>query len=206
MNQPMGLRERKKYATHRTLAATAVRLAAAHGLDQVTVEDIATEAGVSPRTFFNYFASKEDAVLIAYHDHEERTRQATDRFLAAPATTPALEALIQAIRPDIENIEADREEWLARMSVIEANPALVSRVIASQAGTQQTMVAAIAERTGLDPEKDLYPGLLFGVVGHAMQAAVRRWHAFGGEEPLTELIDQAWAALAAGLPDPGTSH
>ncbi|MFC6005415.1 TetR family transcriptional regulator, partial [Streptomonospora nanhaiensis] len=93
-----------------------------------------------------------------------------------------------------------------RMSVIEANPALVSRVIASQAGTQQTMVAAIAERTGLDPEKDLYPGLLFGVVGHAMQAAVRRWHAFGGEEPLTELIDQAWAALAAGLPDPGTRH
>ncbi|MBN6033278.1 TetR family transcriptional regulator [Amycolatopsis sp. 195334CR] len=203
MNQPTGLRERKKHATHRTLAAAAVRLAAAHGLDHVTVEDIAGEAGVSPRTFFNYFASKEDAVLMPYPDTEERTRRSVERFLAMPAHLSALAALVTAIRPDIELVEADREEWLARMSVIEANPALVSRVMASQADSNRALVAAIAERTGQDAEKDLFPSLLFGAVANAMQVSVRRWHAVGGEEPLTEFIDQACAVLTAGLPDPG---
>ncbi|MGC7097649.1 TetR/AcrR family transcriptional regulator [Amycolatopsis lurida] len=205
MTQPTGLRERKKHATYRTLAATAVRLAAERGLDHVTVEDIAGEAGVSPRTFFNYFASKEDAVLMPYPDNEERTRRSVDRFLAMPAHLSALEALVAAIRPDIELIEADREEWLARMSVIEANPSLVSRVMASQANSNQALINAIAERTGQDPEKDLFPGLLFGVVvATALQVAVRRWHAAGGEAPLTEFLDEVCAAIAAGLPDPGT--
>ncbi|AXB44177.1 TetR/AcrR family transcriptional regulator [Amycolatopsis albispora] len=206
MNQPTGLRERKKHATHRALASVAVRLAAARGLDQVTVEDIAGEAGVSPRTFFNYFASKEDAVLMPYPDNEERAQRSVERFLAAPAHLSSLEALVEAIKPDIESIEAEREDWLARLDVIERNSALVSRVIAAQASSNRAVVVAIAERTGLDPDRDLFPRLLFGVVANAMQAAVMRWHAFGGEEPLTELIDQACAAIAAGLPDPGEQN
>lgn len=60
-----GLRERKKRARRLALIDAAQRLVAEHGLDAVTVEMISAQAGVSPRTFFNYFESKDDAVLGA---------------------------------------------------------------------------------------------------------------------------------------------
>ncbi|MCL3860258.1 TetR/AcrR family transcriptional regulator [Actinotalea sp. K2] len=62
-NEPMGLRERKKRACREALIDASHRLVSEHGLDAVTVEAICSEAGVSTRTFFNYFESKDDAVL-----------------------------------------------------------------------------------------------------------------------------------------------
>ena len=59
-----GLRERKKAATRQALHEAAVRLAIAHGPDRITVEAVADEAGVSRRTFSNYFANKEEALLL----------------------------------------------------------------------------------------------------------------------------------------------
>lgn len=60
---PVGLRERKKRARREALIDATHRLVAEHGLDAVTVDAICADAGVSPRTFFNYFESKDDAVL-----------------------------------------------------------------------------------------------------------------------------------------------
>ena len=60
---PLPLRERKKAETWAALHEAAASLALEHGVDQTTVEAIAASAGVSPRTFFNYFEVKEDAIV-----------------------------------------------------------------------------------------------------------------------------------------------
>ncbi|WSK83689.1 TetR/AcrR family transcriptional regulator [Amycolatopsis sp. NBC_01286] len=198
---PPGLRERKKYETHRALAVAAVELVAERGLDAVTVEDIAATAGVSVRTFFNYFASKEDAVVIAYPDHLERTERAIGRFLAQPAEVSTLDALVTVMREEVADVGANPREWLARMTAVKQNPALFHRAVTMNAQQAEPLTAAIARRAGCDPG-DLYPSLLLAVVGGAMNAAMLRWRERGGEETVSALFDEAVASIAAGLPDP----
>ena len=61
---------------------------------------------------------------------------------------------------------------------------------------------ALAARTGLDPDTDLYPGLLAAVLGCALRVTLHRWYRRGGEEPIDRLFGEAVDALAAGLPGP----
>src|SRR5215475_9003160 len=89
MGDQPGLRERKKHATREAL-----RLAVAKGWEQVRVEDIAAEAGVSTRTFSNYFASKDAAFLATAYDRGERMRAA---LAARPAEEPLWPAVITAV-------------------------------------------------------------------------------------------------------------
>ncbi|WP_370948145.1 TetR/AcrR family transcriptional regulator [Amycolatopsis sp. cg5] len=198
----LSLRERKKFETHRTLARAAVELVAEHGLDKVTVEDIAAAADVSVRTFFNYFASKDDAVVIAYPDRDERTAAVVESLLAAPPEVSTMRALLDALDDDFKRIEANREEWLARMSIFEENLHLVSRMMVAQAESERQLVEAIAKRSGCDAEKDFYPLLLFSLLGAGMSAAIRRWHMLGGEGSLRDLLNEAMDAVANGLPEP----
>ena len=74
--EPSGLRERKKVATRHALGVAAMRLAIERGLENVLVEDIAEAAGVSTRTFNNYFASKYEAIcaLALRSRHADRRR------------------------------------------------------------------------------------------------------------------------------------
>src|SRR5919206_78804 len=80
-----GLRERKKVATREGLHEAAVQLAVEQGIDRVTVEAIADRAGVSRRTFSNYFASKEEAL---FHGDAERLGGVLDLVRAEPAELP----------------------------------------------------------------------------------------------------------------------
>ncbi|HET6286051.1 MAG TPA: TetR/AcrR family transcriptional regulator [Amycolatopsis sp.] len=204
MPEPVkGLRERKRLETHRALATTAVRLVAERGLDQVTVEDISAAAGVSPRTFFNYFASKEDAVVIAYADHVERSQRTIERFLAAPKEVRTPRAFIDAIKEDFTLVEENREEWLGRMRAIQENPTLHSRVVAMNHQTIAPTIEAIARRTGTDPEADLYPTLLLTTLGAAVNATLILWYQRDGKVSALDLLDEAVETLLAGLPEPG---
>lgn len=201
MSATPGLRERKKYKTHRALAVAAVRLVAERGLDAVTVEDIAAAADVSVRTFFNYFASKEDAVVIAVPDHLRRTERTIERFLALPAELPTLTALATAIRDDLDVIAENPREWLDRVTAMTQHPTLVHRSLAMNAEQIGPLTAAIARRSGCDAA-DLFPSLLLNAIGGALNAAIARWHERGGEGVVADLFDEAVASIAAGLPDP----
>ena len=80
------MRERKKLATRQALSAAALRLALEHGPQNVRVDDIAEAAGVSPRTYNNYFSSREQAIVVALAA-ERGQRVSRPRCASAPPTS-----------------------------------------------------------------------------------------------------------------------
>ncbi|MGY2085429.1 TetR/AcrR family transcriptional regulator [Blastococcus sp. SYSU DS0539] len=198
MTEP-GLRERKKQDTRAALAAATLELAVEHGLAAVTVEQIAARAGVSYRTFFNYFSAKEEALL-------RPTGSGGSTFaahlLAQDPSLAPLAAARAALHQELAALEDDRAAWHLRLTVIARDETLLPRLVELGATNEREMAAAIATRTGQDPERDLYPALLGAVLGCAVRVTLARWHRLEGRAPLLRLLDDALDALAAGLPDP----
>ncbi|MEV1333266.1 TetR family transcriptional regulator [Micromonospora costi] len=199
---PTSLRDRKKRQTRDALATAALRLVAERGLEQVTVEDISAAADVSSRTFFNYFPSKDDALL---GDHMVDSDRFTARLAQVPPAVPALAAVRAALSEVIDDMQADRERWLLRMAVVERNPALLPRLVAAGTEAERAVTAAVAARVGVPPEHG-FPVLVTTVTGAAFRTAMLRWAAAGGARSLSDLVDEAFDALAAGLPDPSPAH
>ena len=194
-----GLRERKKQATRLALHEAALRLVAEHDLDAVSVDDIADRADVSPRTFFNYFPSKVDAVLGL---DPEAPRQQADAFLARPADESPAQALRAVARAQAVEMAEDTELWPLRLKVIDAHPALLGHLAAAFGDAERVLAAAIAERTGTQVGVDVHPTLLAGVAGVAIRTSLHRWLASDFIASLPDLVDEAWDVLAAGLPAP----
>jgi AcrR family transcriptional regulator len=195
-----GLRERKKLATRLALHQAALELVAERGLDGVSVDDIAARADVSPRTFFNYFSTKDDAVLGLDPTATERLVAA---FRARPATESPVQAMRAVARAQAEEMAGETELWPLRLTVIDQHPVLVGRLAATFGESEHALAVAIAERTGTRLDADVYPGLLAATAGAAIRAALHLWgHAGDFTASLPDLVDQAWDVLAAGLPAP----
>ncbi|WP_320781232.1 TetR family transcriptional regulator [Streptomyces sp. CRN 30] len=150
-----GLRERKKRATRAALAEAAVRLAAEHGADHVTVEAISAAAGVSPRTFFNYFDTRDDAFLAIGPDVGERVRQAVQH---APAELSALEAVREALAVELREIERQHGLWSLHSRVLRTSPHLLVRHLGAHMADETGLAEAIALRVGRGPTAPGFPG------------------------------------------------
>ncbi|MEU5909462.1 TetR family transcriptional regulator [Micromonospora sp. NPDC047527] len=193
-----GRRDRKKAQTRAALTAAALRLVAERGLEHVTVEEISEAADVSSRTFFNYFACKDEALT---DDPALDGTPFVARLAAVPARVPALRAVRLALDEAIDAIQADRELWRLRLAVIAQNPALLPRLVAGNIATERDMVTIIANRLGVGPEH-AHPPLVVAVTAAAFRAALLRWASGDDTRPLRAFVDEAFTALAAGLPDP----
>lgn len=198
--QGLGRRERKKLETRKSLRAAALRLATDRGCAAVTTDEIAAAADVSPRTFFNYFSSKEEALAGQDPDQVDRLKAA---LVARPQDEPPLTSLRAIMLELAEELTERREEWQQRLALVRSDPLLLAASVASWNRAERALAEVVADRTGLDAHRDLYPSLAVGAVTSAMRAATMRWREEDGSElALTALVTEALDALAAGLPAP----
>ncbi|HZX07471.1 TetR family transcriptional regulator [Kribbella sp.] len=198
-----GLRERKKQETRIALSWAAVRLAVERGYGNVRIEDIAAEAGVSLRTFRNYFDSKADAIAAREVDRSLRiAEELRDR--------PAAEPLWVAIRAAIEKHFALGEEghggqrppddkWLAGIRLMMTEPALQGAVVRAYARAGEELAAAIADRTGTS---GLYPRLVAEVIGATRTVVIGEWLRADPPRSVADLLASALDQIEAGLPVP----
>ncbi len=199
MTGTLGLRERKKLGTRWALSDAALELALERGLENVTREDIANRAGVSLRTFNNYFAGKYEAIAFRQVD---RMRQSLAAFRQRPADEPLWSAITEAVlepleaegaadmRPTSDELAVIRD----LLSVRDLRDALTRDLFAD-------WVDAIAERTGTDPSRDMYPRLVAAVVRAVGETAMEAYATADPPMVYTELLRCGIADVAAGLPE-----
>ncbi|MFC1401629.1 MULTISPECIES: TetR family transcriptional regulator [Streptacidiphilus] len=202
----MGLRERKKAETRAALSWAAIRLTVERGFDQVKVEDIAEAAGVSPRTFNNYFSSKAEAVVARQFDRYLRIAEALSERPAEPLWDAITHAVLPQFGPDAETAAhpvGDAARWRAGVyAMIAQQPALQGEMLRAGSAAEARIAEAVAERTGTDPAKDLYPHLVAAAVLAAVNTALTHYLRSDPPVPVERLLTEAITRIAAGLPTP----
>jgi AcrR family transcriptional regulator len=192
----VGLRERKKEQTREALARAVLKLSKKRGFDNVTVEDIAAACDVSPRTFFRYFASKEDALFAS-----NTTRR--DMLLAAvneqPPELSVFDAFESAVRARVGEYEKERDELRLRHQITVSSVSLQSR----SAERSQSWEAHLVDELRASPRSqglsDFELRLVVAATLSALRLALDAWLSSDDSGELHELLDVGFRRLRSGL-------
>ncbi|MFJ8584513.1 TetR family transcriptional regulator [Streptomyces sp. NPDC093595] len=192
----VSIAQRKRQLVATELTEAALQLMASKGFEAVTIDEIATVAGVSKRTFFRYFASKEDVVVQFLAGMGEDIRA---ELAARPGGECPSVALRHAVWVPVAACADHSDRALRVVRLILGNPALHARFLERQAQWRDDLAAELGRRLGLDPGADLYPQMAAGMALTAFDAVLRRWSdSAGGQDP-AELTDRAFAVIASAL-------
>ncbi|MDT0611154.1 acyl-CoA-like ligand-binding transcription factor [Streptomyces lancefieldiae] len=191
----VSLAQRKRQLVSDELTEAALQLLALKGFDGVTIDEIATTAGVSKRTFFRYFASKEDVVVQFLTDMG--TGMSVE-LTARPGAEPPSVALKNAVSVPLADCAGHSDRALRVVQLILRTPALHARFLERQEQWHDDLAAQMAHRLGLAPD-DLYPRLAAGMALSAFNTVLRRWSDSDSAEDPVELTDRAFAVIAPAL-------
>jgi AcrR family transcriptional regulator len=173
MADQLGLRERRRRATSADIRGAAVRLAQARGFDKVTIDEICVEAGVSTRTFFNYFPNKESA--IAYGPSDIPPDLAADFVAAGPAPYSAVLAeLITLAAHHLRDLPPDRQQAVGMLELAKSTPAVLSAFLADLERFQNQLTNIVALRQGMRPDDEI-PALISALALTAVRSGLERW-------------------------------
>jgi hypothetical protein len=145
---------------------------------------------------------------VLFNGHEERAAGLRERVAAGLPGASALDALRAVLTEDSESMASelrslggDPAEWLRKMKAARTDPQVRAAQAASMSLIERSLAEGLAERLGADQENDPYPGVLAAAGVGIVRACLSFWAGHGGTVPLSELIDQAFQTLAAGLPE-----
>ena len=169
---PASLVVRKQEVVRDALAAAAESLFLTHGFEETTVEEIAQAAGVSRRTFFRYFESKEDVLAV----HAERFGEELYAALAArPLDEPPLLAIRNAIVPALEAGLRDRDVLRCTIRLLRETNSLRRVVLARRNRLEERVAALMAKRLGAGAAADS-PMLLAFLTRALLDTAFNAWY------------------------------
>ena len=200
-SEVLGLRERKRMQTRARIETAAVELALVDGFDQVTIDAVSERADISPRTFFNYFDSKEDAILGVQPPtiDEVLLAEHARRYADADLAGSLLGLIFLVMRPSL--IDTDLRE--KRMRIIRDNPSLLGRQflrITRMSEELKVSVQELLDAHSTAVGRPVLPGvadaLAMAAIG-AFRSAAHAWTRAGrtDDTSLIELEDHAAAIL-----------
>jgi AcrR family transcriptional regulator len=185
-----GLRERKKQATREALSMAALRLALERGIANVRVGDIAAAAGVSPRTYNNYFSNREQAICAL---GAQRALSIVSAFNERPATEPLAEALVHAM---VDRNEAQSEPDKDVFRLMMCDDVVRGEWFKATAAVHRPFADAIAARVGMDAAVDLLPTIVASTYEAAARSAMLFWLRPECAQPYAGVLRDALTLLA----------
>jgi AcrR family transcriptional regulator len=192
----LGGRQRRKLRTRRALVEAALRLFTERGFEQTRIEDITEAAGVSPRTFFHYFASKE---AVLHGDHPGDLEELAKGIAARPPDEPVLVSVREVMLEVLKRYGAEREVHRVRYQLTLQTPVLAAVALQQQQEWSELVASWAARRLGLDPRSDMRPALIADVCIAAARTAFAHWCVRGCVDDLCELTRESFRLLEAGL-------
>jgi AcrR family transcriptional regulator len=169
----MGLRERRHRQTSADIRDAAVRLARERGFDKVTVEEICTQAGISSRTFFNYFPNKESA--IAYGPSDIPAELVADFVAAGPATySVVLAELITLAAHHLRDVPPPRDLAEGCLELAKTSPAVLSAFLAELERFQNHLTDIVVRRQKMRPDDEM-AGLISALALTAIRSGIESW-------------------------------
>lgn len=196
----LGRRERKKLATRAALSEAAIGLSLEHGVENVTIEQIADAADVSLRTFFNYFSSKEEAVVAG---DSARGDVLVELVRERPASESVLTALRAAVVEHVDELAGD--DQLEALRMMRRTPSLLPHQLAAYAARERELAVVIASRLGEtipdDGSVGLRPALLAATAMAGVRVAMQRWTDGGtrDRDELRAMLGEVFDHLATGF-------
>jgi AcrR family transcriptional regulator len=196
----IGLRSIKKQMTSESIANAALALTLEKGLANVTVEDIARVAFVSPRTFSNYYSCKEAAVVAAGNEFSGLLKQ----FATAPTDEPPLHVLRREVTEFLRRRSPDDlERSRGRLKLMTDNPSLVPYQVALYDDLEREFRSIVAQRSGTDLRTDMYPWLVAAAAMSAARVAMRVWaQSDATADALPGIIEAAFDQVDNGFASP----
>jgi AcrR family transcriptional regulator len=196
-------RERKKQQTRDALVRAGLELFRSQGYEHTAVHEITDAVDVAERTFFRYFASKEDLALSFVKDGAQAFAEA---LRGRPAGEEPLQALRNAFHLTLQQLRAGdstagESTYLSMMELIDSTPALLATQL-RYIHSDDTTVRVLAERENVDPDTDLRPRVLATVFAALVFRATRAWRISGGDgagslaASFDQYADQLGPALA----------
>lgn len=186
-----GLRARKRRETLQRITDAGVQLFVAKGYAAATVDDIAAAAGISRRTFFHYFKSKDDILLSLQAGMGDRIAAA---LREAPSALKPLAAIRQAVVAVCGTISAG--DMLALDKLMRSSPAVQARKQASYVAQEQALFAALRERWP-EPKRETGLRLVAMAAIGAMRLAFDTLNREEGRRPIADLLHESFDALEA---------
>jgi len=188
----------RKLATAKQLSTVSRRLTAERGLTGFTIEDVCEEVGVSRRTFFNYFPSKDEAVLGV--DEAEEMRAMSERFLAlgSHGWAAVLDDFIELASEAVSSSDMDAEQHRVLMVAIEREPRLLARFLGMGREREIEIATLIALREGV-PVDSPQVGAVVTLIATMMRATVDKLITTGSTEDFGDSLRNSLAAIRAVL-------
>jgi len=195
---PQGLRERTRRAVQKEITETANRLFVERGYEATTVDDIAAEVGMSARSVFRYFPTKEDLVVGKFDLIAEDVLAA---LRERPAGEPVWESLRRSFDLLVPHVDAPEKQGIAEpiQEIVFVTPGLLASYLAKLNAIQDVAEEAIRQRAedagSPYAEADPTPRALVGAAFGCLIAAQKAWLAGGAQQTFAETLDEAMSTV-----------
>jgi AcrR family transcriptional regulator len=187
----VSLVERKRQLVRDELTEAALKLLAHQDFEDTTMEEMAAAAGVSRRTFFRYFQSKEDVVVESLSLLGLELSQTMQG--RPPAESPEIAVQRTLLLVFSDKLSEHPEKFRRLAQVLVQNPALQASYLQRQVSWKAALAAELAARMQVDPARDPRPAILVAVGFAAFDTALMRWVAADAITDLRALVDTCFA-------------